>query len=685
MPRLRRTTELLLLLAAIPLPLCAGAEDHDDGAARAHAEQPERLGALGMLARLQDRGAPLQQRLTAALQANDLEAADAVCRQYIEQLSFSPEGYYNLACVHARRGEKDAAFEQLRLATVHGFNNVEHIRSDPDLEPLRGDDRFDEIIELARKSPGVTPTLPVEPAAIVDGVALVADGNTALDPRANLFVPLFAEAPEPDRSAELTSVEGTAGDKVRAWWKDGTAAGFRGDVYDNRDGDHSDLSRGLFPLLNRIEYGPEARALQLHSGLPLRIMHQGVILGNASVAWTGGPLWRSMPRMATSDARGIVQLVNQYAHNQLYVYPCHHDYLAGRNGHNGEGSGGYGDVYFANTPYLVTSQGSSYTDQPFLQAFALTLAAFRPDVKEQLVQRKILSPTLQAIFRQCNRAVATPEDYFSGAAHRAVFRGEDVDADRMVTMAHELTIDAIPPVALIKVEEEDEGFVQGRDYFDPAPNEHIFDTPAAVARVMRASQLQRRLVVTANPSLDFQKRPLTYRWSLLQGRPDLVTIRPLDEQQSRVEITVSWHNRFPVAPGSELETNRVDIGCFVSAGSTWSAPAFVSFYCPDNEERLYDEQGRIESIQYRDNYADPFLVNRKHWRDEYHYDALGKPTGWTRRRGLSTWEFTADGLRIIAHAADGTPTETTAVEYKAIAPDAGTAPLLQQMDVEREK
>lgn len=645
------------------------------------AADAEALGPLAMTARLQSVGVPLQQTLTAAFEADDLDAAEAAAREYVEKLPFSPDGYYNLACVFARKGDGEAAFEQLRLAAEHGFNNAEHVQSDADLASLRSDERFGEVVELVRNATGVRPTLAVAPAEVTDGVALVADANTAIDPRSGLFVPLFQEQPEPGPEQTLCRVEGPAGDKVREWWSAGTAAGHHGDLYDNRDGDHSDLSRELFPLLNRIEYGPEARLLNLQSGLPTRMVHPGVILGNASVAWTGGPYWRSMPRLAVSDQRALGLLVHQYSRNQLYIYPCHHDHLPGHNGRRGEDPGGHGDVYFANTPYCITSQGSSYTDQPFMQAIALTLAAFQPEVKQRLVAENLLAPTLQMIFRRSNRPVATEEDYFTRAAHPVVFRGEDVDAERMVTLAHAMTVDEIPAVPLLQVEEEVE-FVQGRDYFDPVPNERLLDSPAAIARVLRGSARERTMIVSAAGSLSPQKTPLTFRWALLQGRADHVTITPLDENHSRVELTVAWHERFPVTPGSELETNRVDIACFASTGQAWSAPAFVSFYCPDNEERMYDEQGRIESITYNDNYADPFVVSRKDWRDEYQYDAPGRLSGWTRMRGDERQHFTAEGRRVLDTDADGKPTTTVAVRYSSASPNPNAAPILEQTDVE---
>src|SRR5205814_10264880 len=114
---------------------------------------------------------------------------------------------------------------------------------------------------------------------------------------------------------------------------------------------------------------------------------------------------------------GAALLYEQYSHNQLYVYPCHMDHRPGRNGKDGDKEGGHGDVYFANTPYVLASQGSSGSDQPFLQAIALTMAALRPEVKQLLVEQNALAPTLQAIFRQSNGQVAKPDDYFTGKAH----------------------------------------------------------------------------------------------------------------------------------------------------------------------------------------------------------------------------------------------------------------------------
>ena len=75
-----------------------------------------------------------------------------------------------------------------------------------------------------------------------------------------------------------------------------------------------------------------------------------------------------------ADGTGPLRLWQNAAKNQLYVYPAHRDYSP-RNG----------DLFPANTPYILVSRGSSGSDKPFLEAIALILAGLRPDTKQRLV------------------------------------------------------------------------------------------------------------------------------------------------------------------------------------------------------------------------------------------------------------------------------------------------------------
>lgn len=57
--------------------------------------------------------------------------------------------------------------------------------------------------------------------------------------------------------------------------------------------------------------------------------------------------------------------------------------------------GGWGDLYPANSACTIISQGSSFTDMPFVNAALSTIAAFDPDVLTTLIRKRILMPTVR--------------------------------------------------------------------------------------------------------------------------------------------------------------------------------------------------------------------------------------------------------------------------------------------------
>ena len=144
-------------------------------------------------------------------------------------------------------------------------------------------------------------------------------------------------------------------------------------------------------------------------------------------------------------------------------------------------------------------------------------------------------------------------------------------------------------------------------------------------------------------------------------------------------------------PGAAAD--RAGLGSRVEPGRHWgfahngvyySAPAFVCFYTLDNEKRVYDDQHRIQIIDYTDpatqnNYVDPLLDLRKDWRDEYRYATDGALLGWTRTRGERSEEFTSAGDLILEKDADGKTTKTGAVRYVAAPGPDGTQVLKQEM------
>jgi hypothetical protein len=56
------------------------------------------------------------------------------------------ESTYNRACFYAICGDKELAFEFLRVALKNKDTTIEWIKSDPDLDPIRADQRFQELI-----------------------------------------------------------------------------------------------------------------------------------------------------------------------------------------------------------------------------------------------------------------------------------------------------------------------------------------------------------------------------------------------------------------------------------------------------------------------------------------------------------------------------------------------------------
>ncbi len=396
-----------------------------------------------------------------------------------------------------------------------------------------------------------------------------------------------AQTPDFDKLKEkpIAVGGGKVGELLRQWWKEGTAAGNVGDFYDNRDGDHSPLSLTPYPQLSAFKYSPEDITLRKHWAAA-RVVRPHVTFGNSS---TSAPahLGGSNPRSLYVSPFGLTLLAEHYRKNNVYIYPEHRDHDPGRNGKND----GFGDLYPTNTPYLFISQGSSGSDQPFMRMMPSVLAAFRPEVKRKLIETGTLMPTIQMLFRSTNKHLKDPKEYLTGKAHPSVFEGSWVDELAIVQKAHALELNALPPIVQMRVLEENKA-IPGIDFIDLASNEIIGTTPACIARVHRSKAQKQRIIVSADASFDLNKSKLTYLWVILRGDADKIRIVPKKDDASTAEITVAYHERRPIAPGSAMESNRVDIGVFVHNGTHYSAPGFVTFTTLDREVRTYSTEGK---------------------------------------------------------------------------------------------
>ena len=600
----------------------------------------------------------MQVGIRSAFARKDYPKAGNLLRQAIEVSPHDAGNYYNLACALALQNKLEAALEAITRAVNLGFDDAGMMLSDPDLAALHRVARFSYLVHQVEtgKSPG-SPTPPpgVVAQPIANGIARVSESNVSWDFRSQAFRTYFEFSAPPENIKTPTGL-GASRLLLRWWGLRGLVAGNHGDLYDNYDGAHSRPGTAQFPGLASITYSDEVLTRSLNIGLQRNFIHNAVTIGNSSTAQVGTAYWRSQPRTAYTTPGAPSFLNLQYRSNQLYVYPEHHDYDPG---HNGEG-GGYGDVYPAITPYLIISQGSSGSDRPFLEALFSTLAAFKPAVKEKLKQEGALMPTLQMILRMSNRNIETREKYLTGTAHPPVFDGANLDVLSMISKAQSIEPESLPPLVHLRVVEEDAMPITGE--------ERLFDTPGAIARVFRTPSHSRRMVVSAEGSRGLRGEPLTYHWKLLRGKADRVTITPQNEEGSVAEITVSYHERFPVEPGADMETNRVDIGVFVSNKEHISAPAFLSTYFFDHEIRTYDGENRLLVLDYtselkKDNYVDPIIEPRKNWRDEFYYDEKGGMTGWTRHTKDKALEFTGRGHLIVSKDEKSRPLSLKRVKY----------------------
>ncbi|MGV3659543.1 MAG: hypothetical protein ACO1TE_05145 [Prosthecobacter sp.] len=388
--------------------------------------------------------------------------------------------------------------------------------------------------------------------------------------------------------AQVTTRTDAVAKLLNEWFAAGTAAGLKAVTYENRDGQHSPLNTALYPQLQvRKPDGGDTGAARQVRAVPT--------IGNCSMASAATQVG-CLPRLYMMDPGGSRFLAQQYLSNNLFIYPEHEDYDIGANG-----VGGYGDLLPLNTPALLISKGSSYLDQPFVQALLSATAAFPPATQKLLIEKRLLMPTLQSIFRRSNKMVVTPEDYFAGKAHPPVFDGAQIDEEKMVRIAHEMTPEKLPPVVVMEILDETK-IEAGKNYFE-LPGAYpwqLADTPVSIGRVFRGNESVHGLLISLEKTLNPGKAPVQMRAVLLQGDPRFVRIET--GLKGALRLSVRWQP--PTTAFTGIRSHRMDIGIFADNGVSISAPAIISFYMLPNEMHFYDEKGRVSEIHYQTHNPD---------------------------------------------------------------------------------
>jgi tetratricopeptide (TPR) repeat protein len=92
--------------------------------------------------------------------AGKLDEALPIHLKAAEFPRFAGVGAYNAACVHALKGDKDAAFACLEKALAAGFDDIDQLKGDEDFAALRSDPRMVEIA-AALQAKAATPKVAV--------------------------------------------------------------------------------------------------------------------------------------------------------------------------------------------------------------------------------------------------------------------------------------------------------------------------------------------------------------------------------------------------------------------------------------------------------------------------------------------------------------------------------------------
>lgn len=119
-------------------------DDFEIGLARSLLEvNPSNTEALQTLGQALTRAGRHQEALEADLRLAHLRPGD-------------PIAFYNLACSYSNLEDLDGAFDALKRAFELGYNDYKHLLRDPDLENVRRDRRFKQLLirKWGKRQPG---------------------------------------------------------------------------------------------------------------------------------------------------------------------------------------------------------------------------------------------------------------------------------------------------------------------------------------------------------------------------------------------------------------------------------------------------------------------------------------------------------------------------------------------------
>ena len=478
----------------------------------------------------------LRRQFVVAMRSGETDTMEETCRKGVKLLPDDPTWHYNLACSLAYFANRETeAFDELEKAIDLGFRDVKKISSDTDLKRLEKHPRYRELVEYAeqvRTKPLLVGPMANVPATGLFGEQLVLGGqNLGWDFDFGCF------------EAKIKLARAKAGGNV-------------GDLYMNRDGQHSMLTATNFPGLTVVRFDKEGRDRRLDLTMP-NVLFPYPAFVNCSMAFTMGPYWRSISRaLTTIESSRLNALAKMYLSNQVFVTPSNCDTApVGTNG----------DVFASITPYWLTTAGRSWSDLPYLNAALEVSRSLPPATKAEAVRRGLLAPTIQTLIRKSLAGVKGEDDYLTAKAHPTALPPNGVDLARLKSLAAELTPAAIPPLAVIAVKAD------SAENKSPWP-ELTYATGFAWAYVLRADDEIRTFEVSAKGAAEF-------RFVATHGEDAVIGLENLSKTSVRVMVKKSR-----LSP-----TCRADLAVFGrNPGTGWGAPSYVSFARMDPEAPYSD-------------------------------------------------------------------------------------------------
>ena len=625
-----------------------------------------------------------------ALQEKNWLTAEVVARSAVKIFPNDANWHYNVACVCARQSRVAEGLEWLEKAIRLGFKDLKQLQEDADLMALRQSARFPELLSLARQQVAKGTRNETLNAALAQPLffgneAVVTAENTQWEwhpVNGGYMTSLFAFTGA--RKVKPEAYAGPFANLIRPWLREGSAAGNAGDLYVNRDEDRTQVAFDDFPLLTPVVYSEDAQQSVAHVGMANGVFSSGITpyatIGTSAVALGSTAFWRSIPRLITTEAEADACAFRLAQQNQLYIYDASVDCSEQQDA---ELLVGHSAQFFATAGGRAPAEAQKEVEA-LAELLLAGLAAMSPETKQEMLRRGALVPTFQMLVRQHLKGV---NDYCSAKAHPLFFDADQIDGAAFVTAAHRMRVEDLPVMFQVAARYETMPR-QYVDYFDAPNSERISDTPWSIKRVIRGKEKTRKMTVSAVSA----EPNVTYKWFVVNGMADKIRIRPLVKNGALATIEVDYHGVYEQAG---VKRRHVDIACVaLRKGQPASQPCFISFRYLANEQRVYDANGRIESIDYRMPetgaiYEDPALSAFKNWRDDYRYDAAGKLKGWERTRADGTQQsFDAHGRRILETSSTGEAKKVVEVKYfprmHAVDTDRATLVIeLLQADTER--